>query len=87
MIAIQNLGVDAAGNTYVALETTHGAATIDVITYIRTYSADGKLRCQINDIPGEHFIHPRDEFRIRNGLGYHLQPMQTRLRIDIWNTK
>lgn len=87
MISLQNLGVDAEGNTYVALETTHGQETIDIIKYIRIYSADGKLLYQINDISLDYYIHPNDEFRIKNGMIYQMQPRQSELLIQIWQIR
>lgn len=87
MISMQNLGVDAEGNTYVALETTHGQETIDIIKYIRIYSADGKLLYQINDISLDYYIHPNDEFRIKNGMIYQMQPRQSELLIQLWRVR
>lgn len=86
MISLQDLGMDTGGNTFVAMETTHGKDTIDIIKYIRKYSADGKILCQINDIPFDYYVHPEDEFRIKKGLVYQMQPKQSELRINVWNT-
>ena len=84
MIALLDLGIDRQGNTYVALETTHGKESIDIIKYIRKYSSWGKIIFQINDISLDYFIHPEDEFRIKNGRIYQMQPAQSELLINVW---
>ncbi len=84
MIALQDLGMDRDGNSYVAIETTYGKDTIDIIKYIRKYSAEGKILFQINDIFLDYYIHPEDEFRLKNGWIYQMQPMQSELLINIW---
>ena len=84
MISLHDLGMDREGNTYVAMETTHGKDTIDIIKYIRKYSPQGKILCQIDDISIDYYIHPDDEFRIKNGQIYQMQPTQSELLINIW---
>ena len=84
MIAMQDLGTDGDGNSYVAMETTHGTDTIDIIKYIRKYSPQGEILGQINDISLDYYIHPDDEFRIKNGQIYQMQPKQTELLIHVW---
>ena len=84
MISLRDLGMDREGNTYVAMETTHGTDTIDIIKFIRKYSPKGNILGQINDISLDYYIHPVDEFRIKNGQIYQMQPKQTELLINIW---
>ena len=88
MIALQDLGMDSEGNSFVALETTHGrSGAIDIIKFIRQYSPDGRLLSQINDISLDYFVCPRDEFRVRDGFVYQLQPKQTELLVHVWKVK
>lgn len=84
MIALQDLGMDKEGNSYVAMETTHGTDTIDIIKLIRKYSPGGNILGQINDISLDYYIHPVDEFRIKNGQIYQMQPKQNELLINVW---
>jgi hypothetical protein len=87
MISLQNLGSDADGSIYVAIETSTGGDFVDVNKIVRKYAADGKLIGQIIDIPLDYEVYPTHEFRIHNGLVYHLLPKKNEVTIRIWNTK
>jgi hypothetical protein len=86
MVSLQNLGVDAGGNTYVALEAARGSDVIDIQKIIRKYAADNTLICQITDIPLDYYVPPVNEFRIRAGQVYQLLPQEKEVIINIWNT-
>ncbi len=87
MVSLQNLGTDAQGNIYAALEITQGnSAAIDLRKIVRKYSAEGKLIAEILDIPLEAEIAPVDELRLWRGVVYQIVPTRKEVRINVWDT-
>lgn len=87
MVSLQNLGTDAQGHIYAALEITSGSSTvIDLRKIVRKYTPEGKLLAQILDIPLEAEIAPVDELRLHRGCVYQLVPTRTEVRINVWDT-
>jgi hypothetical protein len=89
LLSIETLTIDQKGDTYVALETTaSGEATegINVNKYVRRYSSDGKLLCEIANIPLDYYVAPVDELRVHKGLVYQLQTTSSEVRINVWDT-
>jgi len=89
LVSLESLAIDKKGDTYVALETTAGGGSPDAINlnkYVRRYSSDGKLLCEIADIPLDYYVAPVDELRVRNGLIYQLQTTKSEVRVNVWDT-
>lgn len=89
LVSIEALAMDQNGNTYVALEAgaRDGAAEgINVKKYVRRYSPDGKLLCEVADIPLDYYVSPVDELRVHKGLVYQLQTTNSEVRINVWDT-
>jgi len=89
LVSLETLSIDQKGDTYVALETSaSGDATegINLSKYVRRYSSDGKLLCEIADIPVDYYISPIDELRVHKGLVYQLQTTSSEVRINVWDT-
>jgi hypothetical protein len=87
LLSIESLAADDESNTYVALEATASGQVVDVRKYVRRYSADGKLICEISDIPLDYYVRPVDEFRVRKGILYHLSPARSELQINQWDMR
>ncbi len=89
LLSLESLVTDQKGDTYVALETTADRKTVDTIDlnkYVRRYSSDGKLLCEIADIPLDYYVPPVDELRVRKGKVYQLQTTSSEVRINVWDT-
>jgi len=89
LLSLQSLATDREGNTYVALETTAGGETTEGINlnkYVRKYSKDGKLVCEITDIPLDYYVRPVDELRVHQGIVYQLMTTNSEVRINVWDT-
>jgi hypothetical protein len=89
LVSLESLATDKKGDTYVALETTASGGSPDAINlnkYVRRYSSDGKLLCEIADIPLDYYVAPVDELRVRNGLIYQLQTTKSEVRVNVWDT-
>jgi hypothetical protein len=89
LISLESLTTDRKGDTYVALETTVGGGASDTISlnkYVRRYSSDGKLLCEIADIPLDYYVSPVDELRVHKGVVYQLQTTSSEVRINMWDT-
>ena len=86
MIAMQYLGADEENNPVVALETTGGNATIDIIKIIRKYSVDGTPLCQFRDIAVDYAVYPEDAFRVHGDYVYQFVPRETDVMIKVWDT-
>lgn len=86
LVSIRRLGVDARGRTYVALSTAAPGDRVDVLTVIRKYAGPGEQLAEIADAPSVALVHPTDEFRMRDGTVYQLQPKGSEVRINIWDT-
>jgi hypothetical protein len=89
LVSLESLGTDKKGDTYVALETTASGGSPDAINlnkYVRRYSSDGKLLCEIADIPLDYYVAPVDELRVHNGLIYQLQTTKSEVRVNVWDT-
>ncbi len=89
LLSIEGLATDSKGDTYVALETTAsgaGAEEINLNKYVRRYSSDNKLLCEIADIPLEYYVAPVDELRVHNGIVYQLQTTGSEVRVNKWDT-
>ena len=89
LLSLESLGTDPKGDTYVALETTVRGGTPDAITlnkYVRRYASDGKLLCEIADIPLDYYVPPVDELRVHQGLVYQLQTTKSEVRVNVWDT-
>jgi hypothetical protein len=86
MIAMQYLGADEENNPVVALETTGGDATIDIIKIIRKYGSDGTPLCQFRDISADYFVYPEDAFRVHGDYVYQFVPRETDVMIKVWDT-
>jgi len=86
MIAMQYLGADEENNPVVALETTGGNATIDIIKIIRKYSVDGTPMCQFRDIAVDYAVYPEDAFRVHGDYVYQFVPRETDVMIKVWDT-
>ncbi len=89
LVSLEALAIDQKGDTYVALETSangDAAEGINVNKYVRRYSSDGKLLCEIADIPLDYYISPVDELRVHKGLVYQLQTTSSEVRINVWDT-
>ena len=89
LVSLEALAIDRNGDTYVALEAGAGgdaAEGINVKKYVRRYSADGKLLCEVADIPLDYYVSPVDELRVHKGLVYQLQTTSSEVRINVWDT-
>jgi hypothetical protein len=89
LLSLESLATDQKGDTYVALETTAGGEAADSISlnkYVRRYSRDGKLLCEIADIPLDYYVTPVDELRVHKGVVYQLQTTSSEVRINVWDT-
>ena len=86
MIAMQYLGADEENNPVVALETTGGNVTIDIIKIIRKYSVDGTPMCQFRDIAVDYAVYPEDAFRVHGDYVYQFVPRETDVMIKVWDT-
>jgi len=90
LLSLENLATDHDGNIYVTLESTaKGDASegINVNKYVRKYAADGKLVCEITNIPLDYYVTPVDELRVRNKIVYQLVTTGTEVRINEWATE
>jgi|SRR6267143_1363760 len=89
LVSLETLAIDQNGDTYVALEAGAGgdaAEGINVNKYVRRYSSDGKLLCEVADIPLDYYVSPVDELRVHKGLVYQLQTTSSEVRINVWDT-
>ena len=89
LVSIEVLSIDPKGDTYVALETTangQAAEGISLDKYVRRYSADSKLLCEIADIPLDYYVPPVNELRAHKGKVYQLQTTNSEVRINVWDT-
>jgi hypothetical protein len=86
MVSIRRLGSDSRNRTYVAIEAGKQGDTVSVRKLIRKYTADGQDLVEIGDVPLDYAVHPRDEFRLRDGVLYQLMPKATEVRINVWDT-
>ena len=90
IISIKGVARDA-GSVYVALELSAGsaepAATVEVKKVVLKYDKSGRLLLQIPDIPVNYFVHPINEFRVRNGVVYQMAPLKEYVEIRSWDTK
>lgn len=86
MVSVRRLGTDARQRTYCAIEAAFPGQRVDVRKIIRKYSAQSESLVELMDIPLDYFVHPVDEFRIREGMVYQLMPKASEVRINIWNT-
>lgn len=89
LLSLEVLGTDQKGDTYVALETTAngGAAeSINLNKYVRRYSSDGSLLCEIEDIPLDYYVPPVDELRVHKGMVYQMLTTSSEVRINVWDT-
>lgn len=89
LVSLEALAIDRNGDTYVALEAGaagDAAEGINVKKYVRRYSADGKLLCEVADIPLDYYILPVDELRVHKGWVYQLQTTSSEVRINVWDT-
>jgi len=89
LLSLESLATDQKGDTYVALEATvRGEApeTISLNKYVRRYSSDGKLLCEIADIPLDYYVSPVDELRVHKGVVYQLQTTSSEVRVNVWDT-
>src|SRR5882724_1615250 len=61
LLSLQSLTTDQKGDTYVAVEATAGGRASEAINlnkYVRRYSSDGKLLCEIADISLDYYVPP-----------------------------
>jgi hypothetical protein len=86
LVSIRRLGADARGRTYVALSIAAPGDRVDVLSVIRKYAGPSEQLAEITDAPTVALVHPTDEFRIRDGIVYQLQPKGGEVRINIWDT-
>jgi hypothetical protein len=90
IVSIKGIARDG-GSVYVALELGAGAAepnsTVDVKKVVLKYDKSGRLLLQIPDIPVNYFVHPINEFRVRNGVVYQMAPLKEYVEIRSWDTK
>ena len=89
LVSIEVLSIDQKGDTYVALETTANSQPAEGISlnkYVRRYSSDGKLLCEIADIPLDYYVPPVDELRAHKGKVYQLETTNSEVRINVWDT-
>jgi hypothetical protein len=87
LLSLESLATDESGNTYVALETTVGdpsSDAIDLLKYVRKYSADGRIICETASIPLDYYIVPVDELRVHQGVVYQLMTTSSEVQINIW---
>jgi len=89
LLSLESLSTDRKGDTYVALETTaqgHATEAINLNKYVRRYSSEGELVCEIADIPLDYYVSPVDEFRVHRGIVYQLQTTGSEVRVNMWDT-
>lgn len=71
---------------YVAIETAPTGSDVNVSKIIRKYALDGTLLAEIINISTDYYINPTEEFKVRRGVVYQLQPLRNEVRINRWNT-
>lgn len=86
MVALYPLTLDESGNAYIVIESFKPAETLAIAQIIRKYTPNGALDAQIDNVPMDYYIIPRDKFRVRNGRVYQLVPQREIVLIHIWNT-
>jgi hypothetical protein len=89
LLSAESLATDQKGDTYVALETTASGGAAEGISlnkYVRRYASDGKLLCEIADIPLDYYVPPVDELRVHRGVVYQLQTTKSEVRVNVWDT-
>jgi hypothetical protein len=89
LLSLESLANDQKGDTFVALETTASGEAPEAISlnkYVRRYSSDGKLLCEIADIPLDYYVPPVDELRVHKGVVYQLQTTSSEIRVNVWDT-
>ncbi len=86
MVSVRRLGADARQRTFVAIEAAFAGQRVDVRKIVRKYAPGSQNLVEILDIPLNYYVHPVDEFRIRDGLVYQLMPQATEVRINVWDT-
>ena len=89
LLSLESLATDQKGDTFVALETTASGEAPEAIRlnkYVRRYSSDGKLLCEIADIPLDYYVSPVDELRVHKGVVYQLQTTSSEVRVNVWDT-
>ncbi len=86
MVALYPLTLDESGNMYIVIESFKPAETLAIAQIIRKYTPNGALDAQIDGVPMDYFIIPRDKFRVRNGRVYQLLPQREKVLLHIWNT-
>jgi len=90
LLSLESLATDHDGNTYVSLESTaksDASEGISVKKYVRKYAADGKMFCEIADVPLDYSVTPVDELRVRNKIVYQMVTTGTEVRINEWATE
>lgn len=86
MVSLRRLGLDARQRTYVVIEAAFPGQRVDVRKLVRKYTAQGQALVEIADIRLDYYVHPVDEFRLRDGVLYQLMPKAAETRINIWDT-
>jgi len=84
LLSIQTLERDPDGTWYVALEV--GGQELDTVRkIIRKYSRKGDRLAEVQDVPTDYYVTPVEEFRVRRGIVYQLEPLAGELRINVWD--
>jgi len=86
LVSLQNLGADAGGNSYVALEVSSGGDPIQIRKIIRKYDSTGNVSARIEDISLDYFALPIDQFRVKDGRVYQMAVEQDKAVIYVWDT-
>jgi hypothetical protein len=84
LISVEHLGDLADGSAVIALEVTPGDLA-SVRKLVRRYAPDGRVVGEVPAVPIDYYVLPRDEFRIRKGKLYHLEPLESEVRISVWD--
>jgi hypothetical protein len=87
LLSLENMGTDAQGDTYVALEIATGAETVGLNKSVRRFAPDGKVIRQTTDLPLDYYIAPVNELRIRKSVVYQLMTTPSEVRINVWDMK
>jgi hypothetical protein len=86
LLSVEPLERESDGTFYVALEAAAG--DLDGLQkVIRKCARDGRVLAEVRGVPIDYYATPLDEFRVRFGVLYQLEPLRDDVRINVWDLR
>lgn len=87
LLSVQTLEREGDGTWWVALEVGDPEDLGTLRKIVRKYGGKGELLAEVTGIGTDYYVVPVEEFRVKKGMLYQLEPLAGEVRVNAWDLR